>query len=56
MPSQIRIQVYICDTPQLCKSIWSLTVSQHQFYLDQKTLNKVILDSRIYLVLNWCYI
>uniref|UniRef100_A0A915IJE4 Cytohesin Ubiquitin Protein Inducing domain-containing protein n=1 Tax=Romanomermis culicivorax TaxID=13658 RepID=A0A915IJE4_ROMCU len=40
LPSHVTIQVYFCDTPQLCKSIWSLTIIQHQFYLDRRAAHK----------------
>ncbi|CDW54286.1 FERM M and FERM C and DUF3338 and FERM N domain c ontaining protein [Trichuris trichiura] len=40
VPSSLHILIYICDTPQLCKNLWSLAIAQHQFYLDTKTVVK----------------
>uniref|UniRef100_A0A5S6R1H8 FERM domain-containing protein n=1 Tax=Trichuris muris TaxID=70415 RepID=A0A5S6R1H8_TRIMR len=40
VPSSLHVLVYICDTPQLCKNLWSLAIAQHQFYLDTKTVVK----------------
>ncbi|KHJ40243.1 hypothetical protein D918_09686 [Trichuris suis] len=40
VPSSLHILIYICDTPQLCKNLWSLAIAQHQFYLDTKSIVK----------------
>ncbi|KRZ70753.1 FERM domain-containing protein 4A [Trichinella papuae] len=40
VPSNVHVLVYLCESPQLCKNIWSLAISQHQFYLDNKAISK----------------
>lgn len=35
-PSNVNVHAWFAATAQLTKSIWSMAVSQHQFYLDRK--------------------
>ena len=36
-PSNVNVHVWFAATPTLCKTIWSMAICQHQFYLDRKT-------------------
>ena len=35
-PGNVNVHAWFAGTPQLTKNIWSMAVSQHQFYLDRK--------------------
>ena len=32
----IKVRAWFTHSPQYCKAIWSMAVSQHQFYLDKR--------------------
>lgn len=34
--NNVRVNQLWCPTVQLCKTVWSMAIAQHQFYLDQK--------------------
>ncbi|CAF3360159.1 unnamed protein product [Rotaria sp. Silwood1] len=33
----IKVRAWFTNSPQYCKAIWSMAVSQHQFYLDKRS-------------------
>jgi FERM domain-containing protein 4 len=37
----VKVYAWFASIPSLCKSIWLMSVAQHQFFLDKKQ-NKVI--------------
>ncbi|RXG68243.1 FERM domain-containing protein 4A [Armadillidium vulgare] len=36
-PGNVSVYVWVAESQSLCKSIWSMAIAQHQFYLDRKT-------------------
>jgi len=32
----IKVRAWFTHSPQYCKTIWSMAVAQHQFYLDKR--------------------
>ncbi|CAL4071441.1 unnamed protein product, partial [Meganyctiphanes norvegica] len=36
-PGNVSVYIWFAETQALCKSIWSMAIAQHQFYLDRKT-------------------
>ncbi|KHN88047.1 FERM domain-containing protein 4A [Toxocara canis] len=37
VPSSVSVHTFFCESPFLCKTLWSAAIAQHQFYLDQRT-------------------
>lgn len=47
----IKVRAWFTHSPQYCKSIWSMAVAQHQFYLDKRN-SRVSLTKIFFLFMN----